>query len=84
MKGSALVETMIPSALLLRSALRLDAGSGPRQLGRPHRVAAYLGKTRIRPGIVDFSQRYADQNERDYEAFVAAVKSGRLAATEGV
>jgi hypothetical protein len=30
------------------------------------------------------SQRYADQNERDYEAFADAVHTGRIAATEGV
>ena len=34
--------------------------------------------------IVDFSERYADQNERDYEAFVGAVRSGRLEVVEGV
>ena len=34
--------------------------------------------------ITDFSKRYADQNERDYQQFVAAVRSGRLEATEGV
>ena len=30
--------------------------------------------------IADFSAAYADQNERDYEAFVGAVNSGRLVA----
>jgi hypothetical protein len=34
--------------------------------------------------ITDFSERYAAQNEQDYEAFVDAVKSGRLEAVEGV
>ena len=34
--------------------------------------------------MTDFSERYADQNERDYEAFAEAVKSGRLEAVEGV
>jgi hypothetical protein len=34
--------------------------------------------------IVDFSERYADQNEQDYQEFVAAVKSGRLEAVQGV
>jgi hypothetical protein len=38
----------------------------------------------LEESILDFSQRYADQNERDYEAFLAAIRSGRLAATEGV
>jgi hypothetical protein len=34
--------------------------------------------------ITDFSERYADQNERDYQEFVAGVRSGRLEALEGV
>ena len=34
--------------------------------------------------ITDFSQGYADQNERDYQAFVGAIRSGRLQALEGV
>jgi hypothetical protein len=34
--------------------------------------------------MVEVSERYADQNERDYKAFVKAVKSGRLAAQQGV
>ena len=34
--------------------------------------------------ITDFSHRYADQNERDYQEFVQAVGSGRLEAREGV
>ncbi len=32
----------------------------------------------------DFAMRYADQNERDHAEFVAAVKSGKLTAVEGV
>jgi hypothetical protein len=34
--------------------------------------------------MADFSTAYADQNERDYAAFAAAVDSGRLAAKTGV
>jgi hypothetical protein len=34
--------------------------------------------------IADFSAAYADQNERDYKAFTAAVNSGRLTAQTGV
>jgi len=34
--------------------------------------------------IADFSVAYADQNEKDYEAFAAAVKSGRLTAQTGL
>ena len=48
-------------------------------------IAAYLGKSdKFDRSITDFSTRYADQNERDYEAFASAIRSGRLAAIEGV
>jgi hypothetical protein len=48
-------------------------------------LAAYLGtKGRFEDSIVEFSQRYADQNEQDYQAFTEAIRSGRLEAVEGV
>ena len=34
--------------------------------------------------ITDFSERYADQNEQDFQEFVKAVRSGRIEALEGV
>jgi hypothetical protein len=53
--------------------------------GDPIALAEYLGLTdAFDKSITDFSERYADQNERDYEEFVNAVKSGRLEAAEGV
>jgi hypothetical protein len=33
--------------------------------------------------VADFSAAYADQNERDYQAFTKAVNSGRLVAQTG-
>ena len=39
---------------------------------------------RIGHSSLDFSERYADQNERDYADFVKAIRSGRLEAVEGV
>ena len=48
-------------------------------------LSAYIGKKdRFDQAITDFSDRYADQNERDYEAFAAAIRSGRLTAVEDV
>jgi len=48
-------------------------------------MAEYLGKAEtFDRSITDFSERYADQNERDYQEFEAAVHSGRLEALEGV
>jgi uncharacterized protein (DUF2252 family) len=42
-------------------------------------IAAYLGKGEaFDRAIADFSAVYADQNERDYDAFAAALRSGRL------
>jgi len=86
MKGSAVVESMQPQSMSLYARLcgwtlaRAHARSG-----EPIAIAAYLGKSdKFDKAVVDFSARYADQNERDYEAFVKAVKSGRLAAQQGV
>ena len=53
--------------------------------GDPIAIAAYLGKSdKFDLSITDFSERYADQNEKDYEAFADAVQSGRLEAVEGM
>ena len=52
--------------------------------GDPVAIAAYLGKKdRFDQSIADFSQRYADQNDRDYAAFREAIRTGRLQAIEG-
>ena len=86
MKGSALVESMVPAALTFyaevcgRTLARAHARSGD-----PVALSAYIGKKdRFDQAITDFSDRYADQNERDYEAFAAAIRSGRLTAVEDV
>ena len=86
MKGSALVETMVPAALAFygRVCGRALALAHARS-GDPVGLAAYMGKKdRFEQSIAEFSERYADQNERDYQAFAAAVRSGRLAAVENV
>jgi uncharacterized protein (DUF2252 family) len=45
-------------------------------------IADYLGSgTVFDQAIGDFAIAYADQNERDYEAFMAAISSGRIDAT---
>ena len=86
MKGSAQVETLLPAGLTFYAGIcgwtmaRAHARSGD-----PVAIATYLGASdAFDKSITDFSQRYADQNEQDYEAFVKAVQSGRLQAVEGV
>ncbi len=85
MKGSAVVENMVPEALDFYAGLcgktlaRAHARSGD-----PIAIAAYLGKkTRFDESITDFAERYADQNERDFEAFTAAITSGSPRGTRG-
>jgi len=86
MKGSVEIESMSPANLLLYAHVcgwtlaRAHARSGD-----PVAIARYLGKSdAFDRSITDFSQRYADQNEQDYQAFVDAIHAGRLEATEGV
>ena len=63
----------------------MDARQGARPVGDPVAIAAYLGKSdRFDGAITEFSERYAEQNELDYEAFIKAIRSGRLEAHEGV
>jgi hypothetical protein len=53
--------------------------------GDPVAIAAYLGKSdTFDRAIEDFGLRYAQQNDADYRALIEAIKSGRIAALEGV
>lgn len=48
-------------------------------------IAEYLGTDDgFDLSITDFAQRYADQNDRDHEALVGAIRSGRLPSVESV
>jgi uncharacterized protein (DUF2252 family) len=86
MKVSADVESMAPIGLQFYAGIcgwtlaRAHARSGD-----PIAIAEYLGDDdEFDRSITDFSSRYADQNERDYQALADAVRSGRLASVEGV
>jgi uncharacterized protein (DUF2252 family) len=85
-KGSAQIEQMTPKGMVTYGRMcgwtlaRAHARSGDRIA-----IAAYLGKgSKFDQALVEFSHAYADQNERDYQALVAAVKSGRITAETGV
>ncbi len=86
MKGSALVEAMSPLGLTFYARIcgwtlaRAHARSGD-----PVAISRYLGgDDEFDRSITDFSERYADQNEQDFQQFVKAVRSGRLEALQGV
>jgi hypothetical protein len=86
MKGSAVIEDLTPNGLGFyahvcgQTLARAHARSGD-----PIAMSSYLGKKdRFEVAITDFSERYADQNARDYETFCEAIRTGRLQAVEGV
>jgi uncharacterized protein (DUF2252 family) len=85
-KGSADVDTMTASVMTLYARMcaatlaRAHARSGDRIA-----IASYLGNSdAFDRAIADFSSAYADQNERDYQALVQAVDSGRVVAQTGL
>jgi uncharacterized protein (DUF2252 family) len=86
MKGSVVIEEMTPLGLTLYAQLcGWTMARGHARSGDPVAIAAYLGRgDAFDRAITDFSERYADQNERDYQEFTAAIKSGRLKCVEGV
>ena len=86
MKASAEVESLTPTTFEVYAHMcgwtlaRAHARSGD-----PIAIASYLGASdRFDRAVTDFAERYADQNERDYSAFLTAIRDGRLDAEEGV
>jgi uncharacterized protein (DUF2252 family) len=85
-KGSADTDTMLmPGATLYSRICGATLARAHARWGDRIAIASYLGKAdNFDRAIADFAASYADQNERDYEAFTAAIDSGRLAARTGV
>jgi uncharacterized protein (DUF2252 family) len=85
-KGSAEIEQMRPEGLTGYGRIcgatlaRAHARTGDRVA-----IAAYLGSgDRFDRAILAFSEAYAEQNERDYQALRTAADSGRVAARTGL
>jgi uncharacterized protein (DUF2252 family) len=85
-KGSAETEQLVPKGMATYGKLcgwtlaRAHARSGDRIA-----IAAYLGNgDSFDRAILQFSEAYAEQNERDYSQLAAAVKSGRITAATGL
>jgi uncharacterized protein (DUF2252 family) len=85
-KGGADVDSfLVPGATLYARVCGATLARAHARWGDRIAIASYLGKgDAFDRAIADFSAAYADQNERDYEAFAAAVKSGRLTAQTGI
>jgi uncharacterized protein (DUF2252 family) len=85
-KGSADTDQMTPQSMAVYGRLcgwtlaRAHARSGDRVA-----IAAYLGSGKsFDNAIVSFSESYADQNERDFEALQKAAVNGRIVVQEGL
>ena len=85
-KFSLDTDAMVPSGMRIYGELcgwtlaRAHARSGDAIA-----IAAYLGGSDIFDrAITEFSDAYADQNERDHDEVVKAVKSGRIVAEQGL
>ena len=85
-KGSADVDSMlVPGATVYSRICGATLARAHARWGDRIAIASYLGKgDAFDRAIADFAAAYADQNERDYEAFQRAVASGRLVAETGV
>jgi uncharacterized protein (DUF2252 family) len=85
-KFSVDISTMVPPGMRQYGQLcgwtlaRAHARSGDRIA-----IASYLGNSDVfDKAIAQFAVAYADQNEKDHDALVDAVKSGRIMAEQGV
>jgi uncharacterized protein (DUF2252 family) len=85
-KGSVDTDNAVPegmqvyAALCARALARAHARSSDRIA-----IASYLGSNAtFDKALATFAESYADQNERDYESFAEACRSGRLHAEEGL
>ncbi len=85
-KFSADIATMVPRGMRIYGALcgwtlaRAHARSGDRIA-----IAAYLGSTDVFDrAITQFASTYADQNQRDHQALLDAITTGRITAEQGL
>ncbi len=79
-KGSVEVEGSTPNQVEFYARLcGRTLARGHARSGDPASIAAYLGKGEaFDRAVTDFSEAYAEQNLRDFEAFNAGIDDGRL------
>jgi hypothetical protein len=82
MKVSAEIETFRPATLIGYATLCGWAlARAHAKAGDSARIAGYLGATeQFDNALARYSEAYADQAERDFATFKAAIRSGRLSA----
>jgi len=85
MKGSADVESMNADRLGRYAAIcGMTLAHAHARSADPIAIAGYLGSGDVfDKALAEFGFTYADQNERDYEAFMDAINSGKIDAAKG-
>ncbi len=83
-KGIAMPETMSPAQLeTFGNACGMTLARAHARSGDRVAIASYLGRGVVFDrALAEFAEAYADQNERDHQALVDAVRAGRLPARE--
>lgn len=82
-KGSVDVEAATPEQLAFYASLcGRTLARGHARSGDPIAISAYAGKSAVLDSaITDFAVTYSKQNKKDYQAFLSAIESGRLAVS---
>ena len=85
MKGSVALDDASPDGLTLYGRLCGAAlARAHARAGQPALLAGYMGKSAaFDDSLAAFAVSYADQNDRDYESFLEAIRSGRVQAEPG-
>jgi uncharacterized protein (DUF2252 family) len=83
MKVSAEVETFLPRTLIAYATMcGWAVARAHAKAGQPAMIAGYLGSNdQFDDALAKYSEAYADQAERDFETFQAAVRAGRLSTS---
>jgi uncharacterized protein (DUF2252 family) len=85
MKGSVPLEVARPQDLALYGKLCAAAlARAHARASQPALLAGYLGSSTVfDESLAAYALAYADQNDRDYESFLQAIRSGRIEAEPG-
>jgi uncharacterized protein (DUF2252 family) len=86
MKGSVPLEVARPEDLVLYGRLCGAAlARAHARAGQPALLTGYLGSSAaFDEAVAAFALAYADQNDRDFESFLRAIRSGRVQAEPGL
>ena len=85
MKGSADIAKMTPRLLEHYAQIcGWTLAHSHARAGDPFQISGYIGSgTVFAEALTEFGYAYADQAQRDFEAFTAAIASGRIEAKKG-